>query len=221
MDEIQKNRNEIVRKKIFDVEEIKIGKYPMDSPWVKPVRICYKQDGKEKVWDVVKSHDSVGIVVFNITRKKLILVRQFRPAAYYACLPDKIDKIDLKKYPPSLGVTLELCAGIVDKDKPLVEIARDELREECGYEAPASAFKEIVTYRGVGSGATKQTLFYVEVTDDMHTHPGGGAECEGELIELVEMNIEEAENYITSGEVQSPSSFLFGISWFLCNKRGH
>ncbi|KAI4479475.1 hypothetical protein M0804_010872 [Polistes exclamans] len=57
--------------------------------------------------------------------------------------------------------------------------------------------------RGVGSGATKQTLFYVEVTDDMHTHPGGGAECEGELIELVEMNIEEAENYITSGEVQS------------------
>nr|XP_050866573.1 uridine diphosphate glucose pyrophosphatase NUDT14-like isoform X1 [Vespula vulgaris] len=148
MDGIKQNtRNEILRKKILDIEKIQIGKCPIDSPWVKPVRICYTQDGHEKVWDVVKSHDSVGIVVFNTTRKKLILVRQFRPAAYYACLPDKVEKINLKQYPPSLGLTLELCAGIVDKDKPLVEIARDELREECGYEAPASAFTKIVTYR--------------------------------------------------------------------------
>ncbi|KAK2576455.1 hypothetical protein KPH14_005786 [Odynerus spinipes] len=205
---------------MLDVEEIRVGEYPVDSPWVRPVRILYTQDGKEKVWDVVKSHDSVGIIVFNTTREKLILVRQFRPAAYYACLPDKIEKIDLKLYPPTLGLTLELCAGIVDKDKPLVEIARDELKEECGYEAPASAFTKIVTYRGVGSGATKQTLFYVEVTDEMHIHPGGGAESEGELIELVEMSIQEAKEYIASGEVQSPSSFLFGISWFLCNIRG-
>lgn len=148
MDAVKQSRkNEIVREKILDIRKIKIGKYPIDSPWVKPVRIFYTQDGYEKVWDVVKSHDSVGIVVFNTTRKKLILVRQFRPAAYYACLPDKVEEIDLEQYPPSLGLTLELCAGIVDKDKPLVEIARDELREECGYEAPASAFTKIVTYR--------------------------------------------------------------------------
>ncbi|XP_047366017.1 uridine diphosphate glucose pyrophosphatase NUDT14-like [Vespa velutina] len=222
MDAIKQNtRNKIVREKILDIKRIQIGKYPIDSPWVKPVRICYMQDGHEKVWDVVKSHDSVGIVVFNTTRKKLILVRQFRPAAYYACLPDNVKEINIKQYPPSLGLTLELCAGIVDKDKPLVEIARDELREECGYEVPASAFTKIVTYRGVGSGATKQTLFYVEVTDEMHIYPGGGAESEGELIELVEMNVEEAKEYINSGEVQSPSSFLFGISWFLSNKHGH
>lgn len=148
MDAVKQSRkNEIVRKKILDIGKIRIGKYPTDSPWVKPVRIFYTQDGHEKVWDVVKTHDSVGIVVFNTTRKKLILVRQFRPAAYYACLPDKLEEINLERYPPSLGLTLELCAGIVDKDKPLVEIARDELREECGYEAPASAFTKIVTYR--------------------------------------------------------------------------
>lgn len=218
----QNARNEIVRKQMVNIKEIRIGEYPADSPWVRPVRIIYAQDGKEKNWDVVKFHDSVGIIVFNTTREKLILVRQFRPAAYYACLPDevrKMDKIDLKKYPPELGLTLELCAGIVDKDKPLVEIARDELREECGYEAPASAFRKIVTHRGVGSAATKQTLFYVEVTDEMHIHPGGGAESEGELIEVVEMSVEKAKEYITGEEVQSPSSFLFGISWFLYNIR--
>lgn len=38
-----------------------------------------------------------------------------------------LDNIDFEKYPPNLGITTELCAGIVDKDKSLVEIAREEV----------------------------------------------------------------------------------------------
>ena len=37
--------------------------------------------------------------------------------------------IDLEKYPPKLGVTIELCAGIVDKNIPLVDIAREEVSD--------------------------------------------------------------------------------------------
>lgn len=60
---------------------------------------------------------------------------------------DSIENIDLEKYPPKIGVTLELCAGIVDKNLSLVEIAREEVLEECGYDVPIDRIEEIMTYR--------------------------------------------------------------------------
>lgn len=48
---------------------------------------------------------------------------------------------------------------------------------------------------------------------------GGGSEAEGELIEIVEMGVDEVKKYITSDEVQSPPCFLFGVTWFLENKK--
>lgn len=59
------------------------------------------------------------------------------------------NNIDFKKYPQSLGITLELCAGIVDKSKPFIEIAKEEVLEECGYDVPLDKIEEIMTYRFV------------------------------------------------------------------------
>lgn len=53
----------------------------------------------------------------------------------------------MKKYPASLGVTLELCAGIVDKNKAMNEIAKEEVSEECGYDVPIENLHEVLTYR--------------------------------------------------------------------------
>lgn len=220
-DKSQEKRNAIIRQRMLNVTEIEVAECPRDSPWVRPMRLNYQQDGKLKDWDVVRAHDGVSIIIFNISRKKLVFVRQFRPASYYTFIPERQGLVDLQKYPPTLGVTLELCAGIVDKDKPLVEIARDELTEECGYEAPATAFTKVSTFRYVSTSVSRQTLYYVEVTDEMKTHPGGGAESEGELIEVVEMSIPEVKGYINSEEVQSPPCFLYGVSWFLGNKHEH
>jgi len=214
----QDERNQITRKRMLDLRDVSVGKVPQDSPWLRSIRLNFTQDNRTKEWDVIRIHDSVCIVIFNTSRRKLIFVRQFRPAVYYASLPEKQDTIDDKLYPATLGLSLELCAGIVDKDKSLAEIAREELKEECGYEAPTSAFKEIITYLSSASASAKQTLFYVEVTDDMQIHPGGGDESEGELIEVVELSIPELKDYVRSKKVQSPSSFLYGVSWFLLNK---
>ncbi|XP_011257588.1 uridine diphosphate glucose pyrophosphatase isoform X2 [Camponotus floridanus] len=184
----QEEKNQVVRRRMLDLHDVHVGKVPHDSPWLRSVRLRFLQDGQRKEWDVISIHDS------------------------------EQKDVDVKRYPATLGLALELCAGIVDKDKPLVEIAREELREECGYEAPISAFEEITTYLSSASASAKQTLFYVEVTDDMHIHPGGGAESEGELIEVVELSIPELKDYMRSKEIQSPSSFLFGVTWFLFNK---
>lgn len=60
---------------------------------------------------------------------------------------DLEEAIDTTKYPPSLGFTIELCAGIVDKDQSLAEIMKDEILEECGYAVPLSAIEKVTSYR--------------------------------------------------------------------------
>lgn len=127
-------------------------------------------------------------------------------------------EVDLSRYPPSLGVTLELCAGIVDKDKSLIEIACEEVEEECGYVVPVSRLETVLTYRsGVGTSGSLQTMFYCEVTDTDRVCQGGGVD--GEMIEVVEYSMEEARQLVTQGaSVTSPPSFLLGVLWFLTNK---
>lgn len=53
----------------------------------------------------------------------------------------------LKKYPVSSAFTYELCGGTVDKSKPHIEIAREEIFEECGYNVPIERIEFIMTYR--------------------------------------------------------------------------
>lgn len=43
---------------------------------------------------------------------------------------------------------------------------------------------------------------------------GGGNLDEGELIEVIEMSIEEAKEYMQRDDVLSPGGFLFALSWF-------
>lgn len=74
----------------------------------------------------------------------------FLPAIYYNAV-DPVDRksgiIDTNKYPASLGIALEMCAGIVDKDLPIENIAKEEVLEECGYDVPLSSLERITSYR--------------------------------------------------------------------------
>lgn len=125
----------------------------------------------------------------------------------------------MKKYPPEIAVTMELCAGIIDKPISIVEIAREEILEECGYDVPVDRIEQIIRYRsGVGTSGAEQTLFYTEVTDaDKVSTAGGGVD--DEIIDVVEYGIEEARQLTAKGTViTSPPSFLFGLMWFLANR---
>lgn len=61
------------------VTAIRYEPLPPDSPYVKPFRMYYVQNGKEKNWDLLKVHDSVSIIILNKTRNTLVFVKQFRP----------------------------------------------------------------------------------------------------------------------------------------------
>lgn len=75
-------------------------------------------------------------------------------AIYYNCIhPDDRQEsiIDVNKYPASLGIALEMCAGIIDKNKPVEEIAKEEVLEECGYDVPLEKLHKITSYRLINS----------------------------------------------------------------------
>ena len=125
------------------------------SRYLKPMRLSYKQSGTARLWDLMRCHDSVAIVIFNTESKRFIFVQQFRPAVYMSKVGPELDvgdQVDTDKFPGSLGLTLELCAGIVDKELSLQEIAVEEVREECGYQVSPGNLTKIVTFpSGVGS----------------------------------------------------------------------
>lgn len=204
------------------INDIKYESIPPDSPFVHPRRMTYCQNGKMKFWDFLQVHDIVVVIIFNVTRRKLVLVRQFRPAVYHGVIMRfgaNFQSIDFEKYPPQLGITIELCAGLVDKDGlSRKEIAKAEILEECGYDVALDQIEQVFEYTSdVASSSGTQTLYYCAVTDDQKVGDGGGVE--DEMIEIVEMSIDEVRDRMSQGSAHvSPPNSMLGILWFLSNK---
>lgn len=90
--------------------------------------------------------------------------------------------------------TYELCAGIVDKDKSLVEIAHEEILEECGYHVPVTQIERVTSfYTAVGFAGSVQTLFYARVNESMRVNGGGG--IDEEMIEVIGVPVKEAKKF--------------------------
>ncbi|XP_045480655.1 uridine diphosphate glucose pyrophosphatase NUDT14-like [Harmonia axyridis] len=200
------------------ISKVEIKPYE-ESIYLKPFRMSFVENGVQRNWDLIEVHDSVAIIIYNISRNVLVLVKQFRPAVYYNQIPlnERKGQIDTTKYTSALGMSLELCAGIIDKELSTVEIAKEEILEETGYSVSCDQIEFVSSYAsGVGTSSSLQTLYYCEVKDDMKVEQGGGVD--DEFIEIVEMTIPEIRKYISGTNIMSPPSFLFGIYWFLVNK---
>lgn len=197
-----------------------------ESKYVKPVRMHFTLNGRTRAWDCLKVHDSVACVIYNKTRNKLIYVKQFRPAVYLSTLTK--NHSDLTDFDPSklqkptkdkVGYTMELCAGLADKEgKTPQEVMREEIVEETGYDVPLESVKFINSFRGsTGLSGTMMNLFFAEVTDDQRLSSGGGVD--DEAIEVMEMDVEEARKTIYCRDEDAPFSrppaMLFGTCWFL------
>nr|XP_020656430.1 uridine diphosphate glucose pyrophosphatase isoform X2 [Pogona vitticeps] len=178
----------------------------------------------------MRSHDSVSILIFNTSRQCFVVVKQFRPAVYMCEMerkcPQNFERKNQETWnplpnslPASVGVTYELCAGIVDKPElSLEEIACREILEECGYEVPLATLKRITSYRsGVGVTGSKQTLFYAEVTDEMKASEGGGQPEEGELIEVVEIPLKDSMDFAYNESFPKTMGVIFSFMWFQTN----
>ena len=170
----------------------------IDPKFISTSLAVYEQNGIKKDWEVVQAHDSVAILIYHSTFKSFILVKQFRPAVY-------VKNKD--------GMSLELCAGIVDKELSLQQIAQEEIEEECGYAVPLGSVQKISSfYTSVGFAGSKQTLYYVEVDESMKVSEGGGVD--GELIEVITLSVEEAKSLIYDESIVKTPGLMFAFMWY-------
>ncbi|XP_041469627.1 uridine diphosphate glucose pyrophosphatase NUDT14-like isoform X2 [Lytechinus variegatus] len=191
------------------------------SQYVTPFRLLYKQDGVKKTWDYIKGHDSIAILLYNKDRDVFPVVKQFRPAVYAAKIQAFTDGqiVDTAKHKGEEGMCIELCAGIMDKNKDVTEMAQAEVLEETGYKVPLENLKKITSFRcGVGTEGTQQTLFYAEVTDQMKVSSGGGLVEEGEMIEVIDLSRQEAFKCIMDESIAKPCGMMFAFTWFFFMK---
>ena len=167
--------------------------------FVKPVQLNYSQDGKKRTWEAVKSHDSVSVLLYHTDKKAFLLVRQFRPPVY----------MHHKKHTS----TYELCAGIVDKEASLQQIAKEEIDEECGYDVPVKNIKRISSFfTNVGVTGSKQDVFFASINDTMKMHEGGG--IHNEQIELEYVPLEAAKDFLFNEDLAKTPGLMFAFYWF-------
>ena len=165
--------------------------------------VFYHYKDKEKRWEVCSSMDSVAVLIYDKDLDSIILVKQFRLPVY------------LKN---SNGFTYELCAGICDKDKSNIEIAREEVLEECGYDVEVDRLEKITsTWASVGSNAARQEIFYVEVTQKDKVNEGGGLDDED--IEVVAVKSNEVEEFIFREDIVLTPGAKLALLWWVHYKK--
>lgn len=163
------------------------------------VLMSFQEDGKSKKWEIVKTFDSVCIVLFDTDKQSFVIVRQFRPAVFHQNQSD--------------GYTYELCAGLVDKNKSLEVIACEEVFEECGYKIFPKDLHFIGSFlNATGMSGSKQFLFFANVNTACKVSVGGG--IEDECIEVLYLPFEDSLNFIFDSQIQKTTSLFLGIHWY-------
>ena len=168
------------------------------SDYIKPKSMYYLHNHVEKRWDIVDTHNSVAILLYHKALDSFVFVKQFRPSIY---LKNKD------------GFTYELCAGIVDKDKRLIEIAKEEVLEETGYDVPLEKLQKISSfYTAVGFAGGRQTLYYAQLDDSMKISEGGGIEDEN--IEVIYLKREKTLEFMFDESIATTSGLMFALMWY-------
>jgi UDP-sugar diphosphatase len=167
--------------------------------YIKPILINYTLNGVRREWEAVISHDSVSILLYHTDKKAFIIVKQLRAPVLNATKSD--------------GMTYELCAGIVDKKMSKVEIAKEEVLEECGYDIPLKNIKKVTSFfTSVGISGAEQTFYYAECNESMKVNNGGGLEEED--IEVIYVPLSEAKKFMFDESYQKTPGLMLGFYWF-------
>lgn len=116
------------------------------------------------------------ILLYSVEQRTVLLTRQFRYPAYVNGHPD--------------GNLIEAAAGLLDDDDPLTAIRR-EAREETGHEI-GEVSPVFEAYMSPGSVTEKLFFFAAPYSPDTRADAGGGLADEGEEIELLEIDFDEA-----------------------------
>jgi len=159
------------------------------------VTFSYQKENEKPQTHVREVYDrgnGAGILLYNSTKKTVILTRQFR-------LPTFLNG-------NKSGMMIEVCAGLLDEDNPEECIIR-ETEEETGYRIK-KVEKVTQTYMSPGAVTEILYLFTGEYDESMKVSEGGGLDSEQENIEVLEYTFDEAYAMMESGEIVDAKTII-------------
>src|SRR6476659_4898006 len=131
------------------------------------------------------------LLPYNLARRSVVLVRQFRYPAYVNGHDDLL---------------IETAAGLLDDESPEVRI-RAEAEEETGYRL-GEIKKVFEAFMSPGSVTEKLHFFVAAFEPQMRIGAGGGVADEGEDIEVLELGIDQALAMIGDGRIADAKTIM-------------
>jgi nudix-type nucleoside diphosphatase (YffH/AdpP family) len=131
------------------------------------------------------------LLPYSLTRRTVVLVRQFRYPAYVNGYDDLL---------------IEAAAGLLDNASPELRILA-EAEEEIGYRL-REVHKVFEAFMSPGAVTEKLHFFVAEYEPAMRVSDGGGIADEGEEIEVLELSIDEALAMIGDGRIMDAKTIM-------------
>lgn len=150
-------------------------------------------------WDIVNALDSVAVILFHTELNGFIFVRQFRIPVFV-------------KHNNN-GFMYEICAGLVDKELKLEDIAREEVIEETGYHVLKLEY--ISSFYSSANGS-KQDIFFANINESMKQSEGGGNKSEKENIDIIFVPLHLIHEFLEDDSCPKNNSICFSVYWYLC-----
>ncbi|ULC58339.1 NUDIX domain-containing protein [Flaviramulus sp. BrNp1-15] len=175
-----------------------IKHHVLSDEWATLDRVDYDYKFEDGQWrrlsrESYNRGNGTGILLYNKEKQTVILTKQFRMPAYVNN--------------PKEGMSIEVCAGAIDKNEdPEVCIIR-EVEEEVGYKI-SSTKKVLECYTSPGAVTEKMYLFIAEYNDSMKINDGGGLEVENEEIEVLEIPFSKALAMVDDFEIIDAKTIL-------------
>ena len=173
-----------------------ISRTPLADAWAYLERVEFNYRRSNGQWqtqrrEIYHRGHGAAVLLYNLSNRTIVLTRQFR-------FPDWECGGD--------GFLIEVPAGIIESDDP-AETVRRETEEETGFliAEPSFLFK---AYASPGSVTEQLHYFCAAYEPQNRCGSGGGLVDEGEDIEVLEVDIDEAVRWVSDGSIIDAKSIL-------------
>ena len=180
-------------------EKIKIiTRKILSKAWATLTEIDYDYKFKDGSWKRISREsydrgDGTAVLLYNSETKNIILTKQFRMPIYENNQEE--------------AMSIEACAGAIDKNESPKNTILREIEEEVGYKVK-DLKKVMEIYMSPGASTEKMFLYTAPYNHTMKVNEGGGLESENEEIEVMELPFSQALEMVTNGEIMDAKTVV-------------
>ena len=173
----------------------------LSSNWYTLRRITFDFRHRDGHWSTQEREaydrgNGATILLYDVVRRTVLLSRQFRIPIYVNGHPD--------------GILIEAAAGLLDDDDPETAIRR-EASEELGVTV-GEITHVFDAYMSPGSVTERVHFYAAPYTAESRTAAGGGLADEGEEIEVIELDFDDALAGIADGRIEDGKTIIL-LQW--------